>query len=42
MNDVIQWVLDTNTYDIGRLVVGLLILTLIVEFIASFREWIKS
>lgn len=41
MTDAMQWLIDLLIGDVGRLVVGLLILATVFEFIFKFKEWIS-
>lgn len=41
MSDALQWLLNLMIYDVGRLVMGILILISLIEFLFRFKEWIS-
>lgn len=42
MIDTIQWFINLNPIDAGRVVGGLLVLITVIEFLVSFRDWTSS
>ncbi len=41
MNDALQWVLTLMAGDLALVVSGILALTLLIEILCRFREWIS-
>lgn len=40
--DAIQWMIDLISSDFARMVGGIIVLIIIVEFLAKFREWVTK
>lgn len=41
-SDALQWLIDLMLPETSRLVTGLIILFVVVQLIANFREWLKT